>query len=250
MRLESSETLVRLGRYLFKTRNVLFPLVYVPAVLLTEPRPFMGDRGMDWILDAVGFTMALAGQALRALVIGLAYIHRGGKNRQVYADSLVQEGIFAHCRNPLYAGNLLIAMGFFIVHNNPWAYAIGLSFFIVAYLSIVAAEERYLHERFGAVYGDYCRRVPRFGLRLRGLGATVGSMEFQWRRVLRKEYGTFFMTATIALALIVRERLAWREWEANRTMMVVTSALFALLVMAWIAARFLKKRGMLRSSHE
>jgi protein-S-isoprenylcysteine O-methyltransferase Ste14 len=247
MQLERNDTLVRLGAVLFKTRDYIFPLVYIPAVLLTQPYPFLGDPAKDWILDVVGFSMALLGQALRALVIGLAYIKRGGKDGQVYATDLVKEGIFAHSRNPLYTGNLLIATGFFIVHNNPWAYLIGLSFFYLAYVSIVATEERYLHGRFGAQYEDYCRRVPRFGMRLRGLRATLGSMEFQWRRVLRKEYGTFFVTASMALALLVRQQVAWRGWEANRAMVVAAGVLFLALLMAWAATRHLKKRGMLET---
>jgi protein-S-isoprenylcysteine O-methyltransferase Ste14 len=247
MTLESNESLVRLGAFFFKTRDVVFPLVYIPLLVLTRPWPFLGDPGLDWMLDAVGLATALGGQVLRALVIGLAYIHRGGKDKQVYAATLQQNGIFAHARNPLYVGNLMIATGFLIVHNNPWAYVIGLSFFVLAYVSIVAAEERYLHARFVGEYEDYCRRVPRFWLRLRGLGATIGSMEFQWRRLLRKEYGTIFVTGATALCLIVRERVTWRGWEANRTMLVASGALMCALAAAWAGARLLKKRGMLNA---
>ena len=54
------------------------------------------------------------------LVIGLVYITRGGQNRQVWANSLVDTGMFAHCRNPLYLANLLLILGLAIVHNG-WA---------------------------------------------------------------------------------------------------------------------------------
>lgn len=44
----------------------------------------------------LGVALALTGQLLRALVIGFAYVRRGGKDRQIYAESLQQEGLFAH----------------------------------------------------------------------------------------------------------------------------------------------------------
>src|SRR5678815_5444661 len=58
-----------------------------------------------------GLLIALSGQVLRAVTIGLEYIIRGGRNRQVYAEKLVTGGMFAHCRNPLYVGNFLVLVG-------------------------------------------------------------------------------------------------------------------------------------------
>ena len=74
------------------------------------------------------------------LVIGLVYITRGGQNRQVWADALVDRGMFAHSRNPLYVANLLLFLGLAIVHNGWAMYLIVLPFFVVAYVCIVAAE--------------------------------------------------------------------------------------------------------------
>jgi protein-S-isoprenylcysteine O-methyltransferase Ste14 len=62
-------------------------------------------------LDALGVVVLAGGLALRSLVVGLAYIKRGGKGKKVYADALVTDGIFAHSRNPLYLGNILILCG-------------------------------------------------------------------------------------------------------------------------------------------
>ena len=98
--------MVKIGNIIFHYRNVLFPvfyaLLFVPAVLLVE-------NGY-WLLLA-GFIVGLAGQMTRMMTIGLVYIIRGGKNRQVYAEELVTTGIFAHCRNPLYVGNILMIVG-------------------------------------------------------------------------------------------------------------------------------------------
>ena len=113
-------------------------------------------------MDAAGALVALSGQAFRVLVIGLVYITRGGQNRQVWANALVDTGMFAHSRNPLYVANLLLFLGLALVHNGWAMYLIVLPFFVVAYVCIVAAEEAYLVERFGDAYAEYCRRVPRW----------------------------------------------------------------------------------------
>ena len=81
-------------------------------------------------MDAAGALVSLSGQALRVLVIGLVYITRGGQNRQVWANALVDTGMFAHSRNPLYVANLLLFLGLAIVHNGWAMYLIVLPFFV------------------------------------------------------------------------------------------------------------------------
>jgi protein-S-isoprenylcysteine O-methyltransferase Ste14 len=102
---------------------------------------------------------------VRALTIGLAYIKRGGKNRKIYAKGLVKEGIFAHCRNPLYLGNILIITGLGIVAHSFLFALIGIPLFIFLYLAIIRAEEHFLASKFGQEYIEYCRN-PQFILLL------------------------------------------------------------------------------------
>jgi protein-S-isoprenylcysteine O-methyltransferase Ste14 len=241
-RLDQHDWLVRLGAFFFRTRDYVFPLVLISITLLTVPSPFLGRFDSDWVLDGIGILVAFSGLLLRAIVIGLKYIHRGGKDKKVHADDLVQDGIFAHCRNPLYVGNMMIAAGVLIVHNAVLAYAAGLLFFGIAYLAIVAAEERYLRGRFGADYEEYCRRVPRFALRLTGLKATLASNEFDWRRVVRKDYGTIFTTASLAVLMVVREQVAWHGYDGAKSAIVVACIVEAVLCVLWLTAWTLKKK--------
>ena len=62
----------------------------------------------------------------------------------MHAERLITEGLLGHSRNPLYLGNLLILLGLFVIHNNGWAYAVGIPFFALAYTAMVKAEEAYL----------------------------------------------------------------------------------------------------------
>lgn len=233
------------GHFLFKHRNWVFPVVFLALVGLTYPTPFLGSLRADRWLDAAGVLVALSGQLLRAAVIGLAYIRRGGLDKRVYADTLVVEGFFAHSRNPLYVGNYLAMVGLFLVHGSLVALAIGVAFFTFAYLAITAAEEDFLAKKFGEQYEDYCRRVPRFRLRLAGLGATLRSMEFDWRRLVRKEYGSTFSGATAILGMLLWE--AWRQGgePALRARAALLGPVWGVLVVLYLAARTLKKRGAL-----
>lgn len=196
-----SDLFIRYGNFLFKYRNHLFPVVLVLLLVLFQPVPFP-DQTADWHMDIVGILLAVAGQCLRAAVIGLAYIKRGGVNKKIHADTLVTGGLFSHCRNPLYIGNLLILAGILIIINNPWVYLLGGGFFLVSYSAIVRAEEQYLAGKFGRDYARYCSRVGRWTITLRGLGKTWHSMEFSWRRVIYKDYTTL-LTWIITVILVM-----------------------------------------------
>src|SRR5512146_2322547 len=116
--------MVGIGNFLFKYRNLIFPLLFVLMVLGTEP--FLGDRQTEKWIYVAGFVITLSGQVIRALTIGLAYIIRGGRDKKVYAETLVKDGIFAHCRNPLYLGNILIVSGLGVVSDSAVFYFIGI----------------------------------------------------------------------------------------------------------------------------
>ena len=98
----------RWGTFLFKYRDAVFPAVILATIIATRPRFPGGSRAADLWLDLLGILVAAAGQLLRITVIGYRYIVRGGKNRQVHAEDLVTDGIFALARNPLYVGNILV----------------------------------------------------------------------------------------------------------------------------------------------
>jgi protein-S-isoprenylcysteine O-methyltransferase Ste14 len=234
-------TLAPVGRFFFKFRDFLFPVVFLGLALASRP---MGGR-YDRVLDAAGIVVALSGQLLRAVVIGFAYIRRGGKNKQVYADSLVQEGIFAHSRNPLYLGNFLALVGFCLVHNSALCYLVGIPFFAFAYLAITAAEEEYLQGKFGAEYDAYCRRVPRYLPSFAGLGATLEGMSFDWPRLLRKEYGSTFAGLSLILALLVWDEYVLRGRAAEQALLPGALSFWAVLVCAYLTILVLKKRGAL-----
>ena len=232
--------LVAAGNWLFRTRNLLFPIALALAFL---PGPVLFASPVRAI--GAGFALAVVGQVIRVCTIGLRYIVRGGRNRRVYADELVTDGIFAHARNPMYLGNLLILAGIAVASNSALCLALSVALFGFVYVAIVAAEERYLLDRFGPAYQAYCADVPRWLPRLRGLGATLSAMEFHWKRVIAKEYGTPFGWI-LAIAAIGLVRLWPIGDDGGRRM--VAEVLVAVVVVAfalWLTAHVLKKTRIL-----
>lgn len=227
---------VTIGNFLFRTRNALFPLLYLTLFVGQQQ---VSDAAVAMLL--AGAAVALLGQGIRVLTVGLDYIVRGGRQRKVYADSLVQTGLFAHCRNPLYLGNLLMIIGFGIAANNPWYLAIAMPLFFLGYACIIAAEECYLLERFGDDYRHYCARTPRLLPRLAGMSETLRTFAFNWRRVVVKEYTTLCMT------LLMLVLLAARALHADAHGWIISAGLIILILLACCAVRILKKSGRLHA---
>jgi protein-S-isoprenylcysteine O-methyltransferase Ste14 len=236
---------VRYGNFLFRYRNGVFPAVMLALFVLFPPRPFLGDWAADRWLDLAGLLICLAGQGFRAAVVGLAYIKRGGVDKRIFAAKLVQEGMFAVSRNPLYVGNIVVLAGVLLIHNNPWAYPIGAAFFLVSYRAIVAAEERYLEGQFGAVYRGYCRRVNRWWPSPGRIAQATAGMSFNWRRLVIKEYGSFVSWAATVLLVLAWQALWAMGWPgAAGAIRWLAAGLAAALALAGLV-RWLKKSGRL-----
>jgi protein-S-isoprenylcysteine O-methyltransferase Ste14 len=244
----SASPLVRFGNFLFRYRDALFPAVLLLLFLGSRPQYPRGSERLDNLLDALGVTVALTGQLLRLLAIGYVYIIRGGQNRRVYAKGLVTEGFFAHSRNPLYVGNLLVLLGLFLIHNNPWVYGLGIPFFLLSYAAIVVAEEAYLRGKFSLEYEAYARAVPRWLPRVRGLRQSLGGMRFNWRRAVLKEYTSTYTWTAGAVVLLAADTLAYHSYQERAGYLNTLWACLALLTLGWVAARYLKKSRRLREA--
>lgn len=222
--------MVKLGRFLFHHRGVVFTAIVVGALLISGPRYLLDRAGLDAWMDAAGVFVALLGLAVRAVTIGYEYIVRGGRHRQVYADHLVQGGVYAHTRNPMYLGNGLIILGAALILNAPEFYFVVLPLTLLFYASIIAAEEAYLREKFGGEFDAYCARVNRILPRLSGFRGSVQDMRFNWRGVLVKDYNTMFL-ATLLLAGLV----LWDDFLIQGAKALPAVAHMLMFVAAWIA---------------
>lgn len=238
--------MVSIGNFFFKYRNLLFIALY-GALFLPSPPLFsasaFGENFLWWPI-LIGLVVTFSGQVIRALTIGLAYIVRGGKDGKVYAEGLVTDGIFAHCRNPLYVGNILMLGGVGILANSLWFTVVIMPLFLFIYQSIVRAEEHFLRQKFGSAFDDYCARVPRWMIKWRGLFKTINSMAYNFKRYILKEHTTFFIWLTgIMLVLLLRYPQLAQYDEALRNQKIYL--LLAVLGILYLTVRYLKKSGKL-----
>jgi protein-S-isoprenylcysteine O-methyltransferase Ste14 len=229
------------GNFLFHTRNVLFP-VLIAIVLFLWP-PVAIDNVPGVYLMVIGFAMLIAGQGLRILAIGLSYIVRGGRLRRIYAENLVTDGLFSHCRNPLYVGNILIVMGFVFVSGNLTGLIVGSLTFIAIYRLIVHSEESFLSAKFGEPYTAFCNDVPRWIPRFKGLSETIKNYQFDWPKVAVKEYGTIMTSLMVPLGLMAYKLNLANKLGEYQSLLI---ALAVLVLSAYGFVRFLKKTERLK----
>jgi protein-S-isoprenylcysteine O-methyltransferase Ste14 len=187
--------MISIGNFFFKYRNQLFIFLYI-ALFIPSPDIFtseaFGPRYYLWPI-LIGLLVTVTGQLIRGASIGLVYIVRGGKDKKVYAEDLVTQGMFNHGRNPLYVGNILMLVGVGILSNSLLYMAVFIPLFLFIYQAIVLAEENFLRGKFGAQFDTYCTRVNRWLINPVGLGHTFQTHDFNTARWILKEYNTQFV---------------------------------------------------------
>jgi protein-S-isoprenylcysteine O-methyltransferase Ste14 len=157
-----------------------------------------------WSLIA-GFIIACIGEYLRLWGVSWA----GSETRttgNVGGTHLIISGPFAHLRNPLYLGNILMYTGIGIMSFAlfPWLQVVGLIFFSLQYHIIIIEEERYLKNTFGKQFESYILNVRRFIPRMSSYKVSnVEQPDFSWRDGLRSEIRTFQAFGFIVLTLVI-----------------------------------------------
>ena len=99
---------------------------------------------------AIGSAIAARGLLVRALASG-----RVRKNEQ-----LTTTGPYAHTRNPLYLGSVIIGVGFVLAGRSWWIALLTIVMFWAVYFPVIHSEEEFLRQRFPE-FDDYARNVPR-----------------------------------------------------------------------------------------
>jgi protein-S-isoprenylcysteine O-methyltransferase Ste14 len=236
--------MISIGNFFFRYRNWLFIILYL--LLFVPSPPLFGERtlGPNYYLwpIIIGLVITITGQLIRGATIGLAYIIRGGKEGKVYAEELVTTGIFNHCRNPLYVGNILMLLGVGVLSNSLLYMAIIMPLFLLIYQAIVLAEENFLRGKFGPSFDQYCSRVNRWVPSMKGIGATFRSMEFRGRRWILKEYNTQYVWLTgIVLILLFRYPQLTNYDEGKRNTLL--AIILPILLLLYFLVRYLKKSG-------
>lgn len=237
--------MITIGNFFFKYRNWLFIILYL-LLFLPSPELFTKARFGEnyyWIPIILGLLITVGGQLIRGMTIGLDYIIRGGRDKKVYAENLVTGGLFSHVRNPLYVGNILMLLGVGILANSLYYTLIVMPVFLFIYQCIVLAEENFLRGKFGPGFDEYTKKVNRWFPNPVGLGTTLSSMHFKWKRWLIKEYNTQFVWLSgIACILALKYPQLFDFNDHKRwTFAIVCIILFGIY---YFIIRYLKKKAI------
>ncbi len=173
-------------------QRIRVPLGFVVAAA------FLWLASPSWVSMAESLLLVLPGLWLRAYASG--YVRKNAE--------LTTTGPYAHTRNPLYLGSMLIAFGF-AGASGSWIIAIALAIlFAVIYIPTIQSEEAYLRAHF-AGFEEYARVVPRLLPRITAARTVEAGAEDRGRFSAdlyrqHREYNSLMGAAAIYLALAIR----------------------------------------------
>jgi hypothetical protein len=159
------------------------------AVFLWLARP-------TWRTMLASLVLVVPGVWLRAYASG--YVKKNAE--------LATTGPYAHTRNPLYLGSMLIAFGFAAAAAS-WTIFVALAgLFAAIYIPTILGEEAYLREHF-ASFDAYARAVPRLLPRLTPAPTAADGDRGAFSLALyrkHREYNALMGASAIYLALVLR----------------------------------------------
>jgi protein-S-isoprenylcysteine O-methyltransferase Ste14 len=146
-----------------------------------------------------GVVITAVGLAIRAYASGTVR-----KN-----EELATTGPYAHTRNPLYLGSIIIAVGFAVAARSWIIVAVLLVMFVAIYLPVIRAEEEFLWERFPE-FVEYERRVPRLIPRLNTLFSPGPGSERRFSGDLYRKHREYnALAGALAMMALLLVKLFW-----------------------------------------
>jgi protein-S-isoprenylcysteine O-methyltransferase Ste14 len=147
------------------------PLIALAALLLGVAADWLWPMdGLDSVLNwpvriGLGGVLFIGGGIL--VVVGEQAFKQVGTNVKPWRPTLAlaTTGVYAHVRNPMYVGAMLILAGIAVALASDWLAILLLPTALLLHLGVVRREERYLEAKFGEDYRRYKASVPRYGWR-------------------------------------------------------------------------------------
>lgn len=143
------------------------PLLYLLGVLVgialnrLHPVPFIPGVPKRW-RRALGVGLLAGGLGLAGAAVRTFREHGVNPDPRTPVPTLVTQGPYARTRNPIYLGFTFASAGLACLANAGWCWPSLLGVLVVMQRGVIPREERYLAQRFGQAYADYCARVPRW----------------------------------------------------------------------------------------
>ncbi|PLX92595.1 MAG: hypothetical protein C0621_09165 [Desulfuromonas sp.] len=183
-----------------RTRSIQIGYLAALASLLFTPMLIPADTVGQRVIGVLGYILI----AMGALGRMWCTVYIGGRKKQ----TLVTEGPYTLCRNPLYLFSTFIVFGVIGMLPSLVFAIIAVACFVLFHAFAIIGEERLLAANFGSDFTDYCERTPRFIPRIDAVRAAFkdeGFGDFSRRHVSRGLIDTLaFLLIPLLAELVVR----------------------------------------------
>lgn len=159
----------------------------------------------DLIVWPLGITIILVGALIR--LWATKHIGRRMPWMKKKGKKLIKTGPYAIVRNPLYIGNIIIAMGLSILSELIWIVPLIIMYLFILYHLVALYEEKKLLERWGKEYSAYLNEVPRWIPNLKNLKLTK-SGGFKWWDAIRSEIPSVYVSLFAISMFALKEFLS------------------------------------------
>lgn len=139
------------------------PLIYVTGFLLGVwlHMATPAVRLPDWV-GVPGILIGFLGLVFGFCAIGTFWLRKTAVLPHQPATTVVCQGPFRFCRNPMYLGLAAVYLGLDLFFRLVWPLLFLPACMFAIQRFVIRSEEAYLERAFGEEYRDYCRRVGRW----------------------------------------------------------------------------------------
>ena len=141
------------------------PIYAVSCLLLTAFGLFLKKKGflnggdlpgLKSEAMRIGFMLILIGVALWIYAVLIQRI-----SKEISSGHLVTIGIYSIVRNPIYLAFLCVCTGILITAHNVYLLIFPVVLYIFLTVLMKQTEEKWLLDKFGSEYIEYCKHVNR-----------------------------------------------------------------------------------------
>ena len=99
---------------------------------------------------------------LDAVFLWLAAVKLSNITDKIENNQLVTDGVYALVRHPIYSAWLQLATALILLSQNIYLLILPVIFWTILSIALKKTEEKWLLDKFGDEYVNYCRTTNRF----------------------------------------------------------------------------------------
>jgi protein-S-isoprenylcysteine O-methyltransferase Ste14 len=144
------------------TATALFLTTFIPAIILEIliHAPLLNCY-VDYA-KIIGIGLLFIGLTLNVLAYRQFQKHQTSHHPFSSPKVLLNKGIYAYTRNPIYLALCIVYAGIVLIVNSVWLLSGLFSLIIALKILVIKEEEMVLHQTFGKEFEQYCKKTRRW----------------------------------------------------------------------------------------